>query len=332
MIDSLGAKKVLVESEEEFEKMLETNTRSAGQLLAFLDSIQPQAKGYPKTAAYALNFFVVDGEAIREVQLKFRTTGGDCKKQVREDFSQFFRECGVAQSFRWSIGSWGALHIHGGESEEELREKARLIKRSHSQHHTNDDSVEREEDTVQEGDREGADVSIREAPSAPESSGRDGSGGLVEGKEAPTLGSAAETDETEEKSTSEGADRYGEHGSIFSMKAEQAGETETGMMSIEELIQSLDPALKLIAEHAWGGQDEGTVAGVLEMLDSFKRSSPRLGEAISEKVWKGRLSLQDVCEGLDQRDVAIATSLVYHVHRSVERKGRPESWPPPENI
>lgn len=91
MIDSLGSKRDMVASEEEFEKMLETNTRSAGQLLAFLDSIQPQARGYPRTGSYALDFFLVDGEVIRKVQLNFRTTGGDCKKQVREDFSRFFK-------------------------------------------------------------------------------------------------------------------------------------------------------------------------------------------------------------------------------------------------
>lgn len=223
------------------------------------------------------------------------------------------------------------MHIHGGESELELREKARLIKRSHSQHHSDGDSVESKVDTDQKSDGGGADVSSSEASSSLKSSKEsERNFSTAGGNEAQTLGTGVERDESEERGGSGEAGQYGEHGSIFSARKAEAEETEPGTVSIEELIQSLDPALKLIAEHTWGDQDESTAAGVSEMLDSFRRSSPRLGEAISEKVWKGRLSLQDVCEGLEKRDVAIATSLVYHVHRLVERKGRPGSWPPPE--
>jgi hypothetical protein len=91
LVDALEAKAGLVDHGEEFDRMLATNAASSEKLLAFLDSITPQARGYPKAASYTLDFYVVEGASLRIVQLRFRTTGGDCKRQVREDFERFFK-------------------------------------------------------------------------------------------------------------------------------------------------------------------------------------------------------------------------------------------------
>jgi hypothetical protein len=242
----------------------------------------------------------------------------------------------VARSFRWSTGSWGALHIHGGEGEQELREKARLIKRSHTKRHGDspgqnaDVSATTLDSSVKVVD---ASSSQEELHSESVQSFKDSPGpqhAELGVRAASANESASEKEGVGKEVVSEIMSRedcrYGEHGSIFSMREASASddqEAEEGAMSIEALIGALDPALQLIAEFAWGDQDEETRRGVLEMLESFKRSSSLLGEAISEKIWKGRLGLTDVCEGLQQRDVAIATSIVYHVHRTVERNGRP---------
>jgi hypothetical protein len=239
----------------------------------------------------------------------------------------------VAQSFRWSTGSWGALHIHGGEGEQELREKARLIKRSHTERHGDSPGQNADVSATTLDNLVEASSSQEELHSESVQSFKD-SPGPQQAELGVRAASANESASEKERVGKEGVseimsredDRYGEHGSIFSMREASASddrEAEEGAMSIEALIGALDPALQLIAEFAWGHQDEKTRQGVLEMLESFKRSSPLLGEAISEKIWKGRLGLTDVCEGLQQRDIAIATSIVYHVHRTVEKKGRP---------
>jgi hypothetical protein len=105
LVDALEAKTGLVDHGEESDRMLATNAASSEKLLAFLDSISPQARGYPKAATYTLDFYVGEEASLRKVQLKFRTTGGDCKRQVREDFERFFR------GKSWSVFSLASIHI-----------------------------------------------------------------------------------------------------------------------------------------------------------------------------------------------------------------------------
>ncbi|CAI5487423.1 unnamed protein product [Closterium sp. Naga37s-1] len=124
------------------EKIASENERSLTALLRFLNSLAPHNVEHPAAGTLDLTFHIrsreetrdqkeaaeesddlqkegggeVSGdgkdeglEKLRMVQLKIRTTGGNCKDLVGRQLSAFFQACGVSSQFVWPKGYWDLL-------------------------------------------------------------------------------------------------------------------------------------------------------------------------------------------------------------------------------
>ncbi|CAI5483496.1 unnamed protein product [Closterium sp. Yama58-4] len=122
------------------EKIASENDRSLTALLRFLNSLAPHNVEHPAAGTLDLTFHIRSSEEIREkkaeissdpqkeeggelagvgkdgvlgklrkVQLRIRTTGGNCKDLVGRQLSAFFQDCGVPSEFVWPKGYWDLL-------------------------------------------------------------------------------------------------------------------------------------------------------------------------------------------------------------------------------
>ncbi|GJP70794.1 hypothetical protein CLOP_g1696 [Closterium sp. NIES-67] len=124
------------------EHLAAANERSLNSLLRFLNSLAPHNLEHPPAGTMDLTFHIRSQEGIREgeeegrrqeggdggvaagtggsasgegsaslrnVQLRIRTTGGNCKDLVGRQLSDFFRACGVSSQFVWPEGYWNLL-------------------------------------------------------------------------------------------------------------------------------------------------------------------------------------------------------------------------------
>lgn len=86
----------------------EVNNDSLKVLQGLLDAVT-KSKRIPNAGINRLKFFVRDDDApegVRVVQMKFKTTGGDCRNLVASQLKQLFEEVGVPPKFRWKEGDW----------------------------------------------------------------------------------------------------------------------------------------------------------------------------------------------------------------------------------
>ncbi|CAI7839179.1 unnamed protein product [Closterium sp. NIES-53] len=124
------------------EKFASENERSLTALLRFLNSLAPHNVEHPAAGTLDLTFHIRSREEIqdqkegveesadsqkegggevagggknegleklRKVQLRIRTTGGNCKDLVGRQLSAFFQDCGVSSEFLWPKGYWDLL-------------------------------------------------------------------------------------------------------------------------------------------------------------------------------------------------------------------------------
>jgi hypothetical protein len=107
------------------------NTESMQRLGEFLKQIQRchiDGTAWPKAGLHELDFYVLKPEQLmlgeeaeaqesntnvepKRVTLRFRTTGGDCRRIVGSSFAYFFYQCGLHSTFFWDDEFWAVPHF-----------------------------------------------------------------------------------------------------------------------------------------------------------------------------------------------------------------------------